>query len=255
MSRTATWLTAWGCSSARRWATRPPRSWPATAKRSKPRPRTNASASLAIEQVDVSSRGPGQRAGLTRDRVFAAARELLAERGSDGLSMRTLAARLDVSPNALYSHVDGKTALIDGLLDDVLADVLADVDIPAADAGDPIEGVYTLMTSTYGVLRMHADLVALYLARQGARGPHAQHLGDVVLKLLERAGVTRPYAQEALHVLIVYTIGSAAFATRTVPGPVAPSSATADDHAARFDHGLSWLLAGIAQPTSRMRST
>ncbi|MDQ3675535.1 MAG: TetR family transcriptional regulator [Actinomycetota bacterium] len=186
-----------------------------------------------------SLRSPGQRAGLTRDGVLTAARELLAERGIDGLSMRPLAERLGVHPNALYSHVDSKTALVDDILDEALAAV----ETPGPDAADPIAGVQALMTSSYQVLLARADLIPAYLARHGARGPHAQHLGNVILALLGRAGVTGPAAREALHVLIVYTIGSAAFATRS---PLATEGASAaQHHGAHFDHGLRWLLAGI----------
>ncbi len=195
-------------------------------------------------------RNPGQRAGLTRDRVLAVARELLVEHGMDGLTMRALAERIGVSPNALYSHVESKTALVDDLLDEVLAEV----DAPALDVGDPIAGVHALMTSTYKVLLAHADLIPAYLARQGARGPHAQHLGDVMLALLERAGVTGSRAQEALHVLIVYTIGSAAFATRAPLASGESSPPTSRDHAAHFDHGLRWILAGITLPADYARS-
>ncbi|MBD0283747.1 MAG: helix-turn-helix transcriptional regulator, partial [Thermoleophilaceae bacterium] len=58
------------------------------------------------------ARAPGQRAGLSRDRVLAAAHELLADGGLDALTMRALAERLGVRPNALYSHVASKTELI-----------------------------------------------------------------------------------------------------------------------------------------------
>ena len=71
------------------------------------------------------TRSPGQRAGLTYAAVLAAARELLAEGGLPALSMRSLANRLGVAPNALYSHVGSKTALLDDLLDDLLALVAA----------------------------------------------------------------------------------------------------------------------------------
>ncbi len=195
----------------------------------------------------VSPRFPGQRAGLTRAHVLAAARDLLAERGLHGLTMRALADRLGVSPNALYSHVESKTALVDDLLDDVLAAV----DAPALDAPDPIAGVHALMASTYRVLLAHADFVPLYLARQGARGPNAQHLGDVMLALLGRAGVTGTRAQEALHVLIVYTIGSAAFATRSPLAADEISTLASEDHAAYFDRGLRWILAGTTLPADQ----
>jgi TetR/AcrR family transcriptional regulator, tetracycline repressor protein len=90
--------------------------------------------------------------------------------------------------------------------------------------------------------------VPLYLARQGARGPNAQRLGDIMLALLARAGITGPRAREALYVLVVYTIGFAAFGTR---GPLALSDETeapSDDVVANFENGLRWLLAGITPP-------
>ncbi len=161
--------------------------------------------------------------------------------------MRALAERLAVSPNALYSHVESKTALVDEILDDALAAVQT----PPPDAEDPLAGVHALMASTYGVLLAHADLVPLYLARQGARGPNARHLGEVMLALLARAGVEGEPAREALSVLVVYTIGSAAFATRAPLAAGDDGSGADGRHAARFERGLRWLLTGIGPASPR----
>lgn len=176
-----------------------------------------------------SPRSPGQRAGLTHERVLAGARELLAEEGVDALSMRSVARRLQVSPNALYSHVESKLALVDEVLDDLLARV----DVPPDDV-EPVDGVHALMASTYRTLIAHPELVSVYLARHGARGENAHRLGDVVTTLLTRAGVSGAPAREALRVLIVYTIGFAAFAPRE-----------SGEMTNTFDDGLRWLLAGI----------
>ncbi|MBE3008370.1 TetR family transcriptional regulator [Microbispora sp. NEAU-D428] len=188
-------------------------------------------------------RAPGHRAGLTRTAVLGAARELLAEHGLAALSMRALARRLDVAPNALYSHIANKTSLLDDLLDDVLAEV----DVPAADIDDPTAGLHQLMTSTYTVLLAHPDLVPLYLSRQGAHGPNAQRLGEITATLLRRTGISEPTVTEALRVLIVYTIGFAAF-TSHLPQETGtehqPSTAEMHDN---FHQGLSWLLTGIQQ--------
>ena len=185
-----------------------------------------------------SPRSPGQRAGLTRAQLLAAARELLADGGLPALTMRALATRLGVSPNALYSHVASKTALVDDVLDDLLAEVHA----PDPATAEPAAGLHALMASTHAVLLAHPDLVGLYLARQGARGPNAVRLGEVMLALLARAGVTGPPAREAQRVLIVYTIGFAAFTAD--PGDGSPRVALAGT----FDRGLRWLLAGIVRP-------
>jgi len=188
-----------------------------------------------------SARRPGQRAGLTRAQVLDAARDLLAEHGFEAVTMRGLAMRLGVSPNALYSHVSSKTALIDEILDNALGTA----GTSDAESADPITGLHTLMTASYRTLLEHADLIPLYLARQGARGPNAHRLGDIALSLLARRGVSETRAREALHVLIVYTIGSAAFSARAPIATSEDTPETAGRHAARFDQGLRWLLVGI----------
>lgn len=175
--------------------------------------------------------------------MLSAARDLLAERGLDSLTMRALAERLDVAPNALYSHVASKTALVDDLLDQMLAEVEA----PAPGQEDPSAGLHRLMASTYGMLLAHPDLVPLYLARQGARGPNAQRLGDVMTTLLAEAGVHGPAAREALRVLIVYTIGFAAFAVRPPVEAGADRPLTNEELLGNFTSGLRWLLAGIVR--------
>lgn len=182
-----------------------------------------------------SSRGPGQRAGLSRDRVLDAATDLLAERGT--VTMRAVAQQLGVAPNALYSHVADKTELVDGVLDRVLAQVEAPQPDPA---GDPGGALHRLMTSTHDVLLRHPQLVPAFLARQGARGENAQRLGAVMLEHLAAAGITGDAAREALRVLIVYTIGFAAFDGAPDERPLARP-----DLQATFDRGLRWLITGI----------
>lgn len=182
------------------------------------------------------ARSPGQRAGLTYEAVLAAARELLAEQGLTGVTMRALAHRLEVAPNTLYSHVPGKTELIDALLDDALAAV----EEPRSDIADPVAGLRIVMSSTYDVLLRRPDLVPSYLVRQGARGPHAVRLGRTVDALLARAGVADETVPGARRVLIVHAIGSAAFASGGDGQPLPPAVSRAG-----FDAGLRWLLAGI----------
>ncbi|MHA6627622.1 TetR/AcrR family transcriptional regulator [Pseudonocardia sichuanensis] len=183
------------------------------------------------------TRGPGERAGLTRDLVLDAATDLIAERGA--VTMRAVAQRLGVAPNALYSHVADKTELVDGVLDRVLAQV----DAPRG-GGDPLAALHRIMSSTHEVLLRHPQLVPAFLARQGSRGPNAQHLGVVTLEHLAAAGVTGDAAREALRVLIVYAIGFAAF-DGDGDGP-GERPLTGAELRGSFERGLDWLLAGIA---------
>lgn len=189
------------------------------------------------------ARKPGQRAGLTHAGVLAAARGLLLTYGVDALTMRALAHHLGVTPNALYSHVESKTQLLDDLLDDLLVSVEA----PTPDVEDPVAGLTSLMTSTYDVLIAHPDLVPIYLARQGARGDTAVHLGEIMDILLTRAGVRATAIAEARRVLIVHTIGFAAF---TTSAPDTERPVPIQEVRQNFNHSLRWLLAGITQSTA-----
>lgn len=150
--------------------------------------------------------------------------------------MRNLAARLGVAPNALYSHVRGKDALLDELLDDLLAAI----EPPSAETGDPVAGLRELMVSTYDLLLAHPDLVPLYLARQGARGPHAQRLGAIMDTLLARVGVADPAVDDARRALIVHAIGFAAFTVGSADGKA--STAQLRDN---YRRGLDWMLSGM----------
>ena len=209
------------------------------------------------------TRTPGQRAGLTRERVLAVALTTLRRDGLDGVSMRRVAAELGVAPNAIYSHVPDKEALLDGLLDAMLADV------PTPARGDWRTRIRTVLRHTRRVLLEHPDLVPHFLARQ-VTGPNALRLGEVVLAQLARGGVTGPEAVTALQVLLVHTIGGAAFeaprradpdprgraargraaASRLDPAAHPHSVALAGEisvHSgdAVFEQGLRWILDGL----------
>jgi len=166
----------------------------------------------------------------------------MGEGGLGALSMRAVARRLGVAPNALYSHVDTKASLVDELLDDVLAEVEA----PDVGPADWQTGLRTMMTSTHEVLLGHADLVPHYLSRQGARGPNAERLGEIMMALLGRGGISGAAANQARRVLIIHAIGSAAFATRLGGSDSDSAGPRLAELTATFEHGLGWLLAGIA---------
>jgi AcrR family transcriptional regulator len=57
----------------------------------------------------------------TRDRIFAAARDLFDAEGLTGLSMRRIAEQVGITPMAIYRHYADKDALIDALMLDGFA--------------------------------------------------------------------------------------------------------------------------------------
>jgi AcrR family transcriptional regulator len=195
----------------------------------------------------ATQRLPGQRAGLSRDDVLSAARALLDEGGLDALSMRAVARRLGVAPNALYSHVAGKTELLDAVLDETLAAI--DEPPPGAAAAEPAAAVLALMCSAYEVLAARPALVPLYVMRQGARGERSARFGEVLDGLLERLGLPAARIPEVRRVLIVHTIGFASLAAQSPDDP-GERPVSADELARSLVHGLEWLLAGAVGSTT-----
>lgn len=176
--------------------------------------------------------------------------------------MRRLAAELGVAPNAIYSHVPDKEALLDALLDAVLADVV----VPAR--GGWRGRIEALLADTRRVLLAHPDLVPHFLARQSV-GPNALRLGEAMLEQMHRGGVAHEHAATALQVLLVHTIGGVAFelprarepdpearaarglAALSRPEAFPHSAAVAEDLSrhrgdAVFRAGLAWILDGLA---------
>ena len=62
------------------------------------------------------------RLPLSRERILAAALELVDDGGLEALSMRKLGQRLGYEAMSLYNHVRNKDDVIDGILDLVLAE-------------------------------------------------------------------------------------------------------------------------------------
>jgi len=64
----------------------------------------------------------------TRERIFRTARRLFDEKGLDGVSLRTVAKKIGITPMAIYRHFEDKEALIDALVLDGLAEWSARVE-------------------------------------------------------------------------------------------------------------------------------
>ena len=71
----------------------------------------------------------------TRDRILTAARKAFDRNGLEGLSLREIAAKVGITPMAIYRHFASKEALVDALVLDALEDWSARVAALPAAAG------------------------------------------------------------------------------------------------------------------------
>ena len=66
------------------------------------------------------SRARGPRPRLSRDRVVAAALDILQTDGTSGLTMARVAEAVEASPMSLYRHVRGREELLESMLDELM---------------------------------------------------------------------------------------------------------------------------------------
>ncbi|HEX6361252.1 TetR/AcrR family transcriptional regulator [Actinophytocola sp.] len=149
---------------------------------------------------------------LSRERITAAAVELLDANGSAALTMRRLAERLDVAPPTLYWHVKTKDDVLDLALDAIFAEVA----IPERTADWAVDAK-TL------VIRWHATMVrhpwAPGLLGRPMLGPNVLARTEFLQSALERAGLAKQVLSMATHGLANLTIGSALTESAWHTGP------------------------------------
>jgi TetR/AcrR family transcriptional regulator, tetracycline repressor protein len=165
----------------------------------------------------------GPRRALTEDEILDAALGLLDDGGPDAASVRGIAARVGVAPNAVYTYFPDKAAVIKALVERLLGEVDHDV---FADRGRPWrERVEALALDLRAHLSAHPGAVGLMIGGP-MDGPHALALNERLLQLLADAGLDPTDAARASYLLIVYVFGSIALEVADVhrPGPLPPES-------------------------------
>jgi AcrR family transcriptional regulator len=171
----------------------------------------------------VRQRRPGPRRALTEDEILDAALDLLDEGGRDAASVRGIAARVGVAPNAVYTYFPGKAAVIAALAERLLGSVDHDV---FADRQRPWrERVEALALELRQRLSAHPGAVGLMMSGR-MDGPHAFALNERLLQLLADAGLDPPDAARAAHLFFVYVFGSLGLelAGAEHAGPLPPES-------------------------------
>jgi len=122
---------------------------------------------------------PARPAPLDRERIVAAAIALADEGGLQAVSVRKVAARLDVGPMRLYGYIATKEELFDLMVDEVHAEIL-----PAGQPGDWREALRTIAHRTRQAALRHEWLADL-LGGRPALGPNALAVTEAKLAALD----------------------------------------------------------------------
>lgn len=166
--------------------------------------------------------------------------------GFERMTIRSLAADLDVAPMSLYRYIRDK----DDLMDEVVEELLIQSQPLPATSGSwqarltvAAEGMRRLLVEEPGALYVYL--------RHPVVTPTAIRRMEAMLKILRDAGFDTAASKTAYAAIQTYTIGFAALETSRA-GWVPPEGAsrTASDLAAmtspkQFASGLRYLLSGI----------
>jgi TetR/AcrR family tetracycline transcriptional repressor len=185
---------------------------------------------------------------LAADEIVTAAVEILEESGLDAVSMRSVSARLGVSPVPLYSRIGNKDALLDAIADRLLAELA-----PPVDDGERWDQ-YALRWAKELRARLHRAHDSRLLLWPG-RDAYVEASRPLV-DTMRRDGFASDAAVQACRLLTWATVGFGAVesgvepprrgARPTRPGGD-PAGATPADADALFDLHIGYLIAGIAR--------
>ncbi len=175
---------------------------------------------------------------LSRGQIVAEAFELLEEAGLENLSMRRLAARLEVQAPAIYWHVTDKAELLGLMAREIYAAAYAGTG-PAADWRDWLGQFGRVLNAQLAARRDGARLCAL--ARPPSPADAPLHAGRIAAPLIA-LGLDEERALAHQAAVISFTLGWTTFETN---GPMRDYLRQMMDFDATFTAGLDALVSGL----------
>ena len=161
----------------------------------------------------------GPRRALSEDEILDAAFALLDEGGPAAASVRGIAARVGVAPNAVYTYFPDKAAVVAALVERLIGDINHEA---FADRTQPWRArVEALALELRQRLTAHPGVVPLMISAP-LNGPQALAVHEQLLGLLADGGLDPVDAPRMSYLLFVYVVGSAALsvAAASEPGPL-----------------------------------
>ncbi len=146
----------------------------------------------------------GRAPQISREAVLAAALRLADAHGLEAVTMHAVAKSLRVTPMALYRHVDGKNALLDGLVELLLTEY----PLPQG-GGHWDERLTALAAGIRDTARRHPAVFPLLLTRPAVT-PAARLARDTVQSALRESGLPESDVARTERLISTAVLGFAA---------------------------------------------
>ncbi len=141
---------------------------------------------------------------MPRERIVAAARALVDDKGAQALTMRALAHQLQTSPTVLYRAVRDRAELIDLIVDQTFADITFEFE-----GSDWQADSHAAARAIFAALKAHKGVAPLLIERVPT-GPHAVMMRERILAMLLSHGFSITEAPMVFATLARFVIGFAA---------------------------------------------
>ncbi|MGW4767094.1 TetR/AcrR family transcriptional regulator [Nocardia sp. NPDC004278] len=210
----------------------------------------------------MTRRTQGTSAGLSRERIAAAAVALVDRDGLERFGVRRLADELGVDPMSIYNHIKGKAALLDAVSEAVLAEMA----INAEGAPDTWEEIARWTAHNYRETAYRHPHVVPLLATRPQNSPPALATLEQLVIAMRTAGLPDQVISDAPLVLfgflngyLLAVLNGGSDSAATVPAidptlyptmaALAPTMADFGS-VAEFDRMLDAVLGGIRDRTA-----
>jgi AcrR family transcriptional regulator len=190
-----------------------PRARAARATASEPGNSGSAAGDPAVAGSARSADRGGTRPRLTREKVLRAALDFVDANGLAALSMHKLGAELGVQGMSLYSHVENKDELLDGIVEAMTAET----EPPPADDTGWRDALRRLAGEIRAMILRHPAAAPLLVSRQVMTTRQLQQV-DGYRALLIGQGFTEGRAVAVLRTLYGYALGFALVEANLVAG-------------------------------------
>jgi AcrR family transcriptional regulator len=206
---------------------------------------------LRLPVTKKSKRKPGNRAGLTRNKIAFMAAGQMESGGYYAFSMRKLAKFVGVTPTTISAHFKGG---LPDLEDEIIAALLDGVAPPFVPNEKPIAYLQTVFFATLNALKGRPTLAMLAIQRMTCNPFVVPKLAERTLASLAALGVAPSdmaagyrAALQALFALILAGPARAYQAPKVAPGKPLPSSTLSPKeypHVTKFREGVLADFAG-----------
>jgi len=188
----------------------------------------------------TAGRPTGSDSTLSKDRILAAALELLDEGGEQALSFRLLAKRLGVTPMAVAHHVGSRHQMQTALIAHVYEGVAA----PQEGVTSPEARLRALLERYCRRVMAHPHVAMLIFADRSLFAGHVVALTEAVRTDIAAMISDQREADMLVNLIIDYTHGFAISAAANHDDGT--QSPTRDDYL----RGLDWILTRMRAPGS-----